>query len=744
MPQPLANTSIEAAPVVGIGASAGGLDALKEFFGAMPADSGMAFVVVQHLDPAHESRMAEILSRSTAMKVVQAEDGMPIEPNTVYTNPAGRTLSVRQGRLALSGSTKGGHVETAIDHFLNSLAEDQGPAAVCIILSGSSGLDGPQGVRAVRAAGGMCMAQEPGTAQFPAMPQAAIDTGLVDYVLQPSDMPAALVDFAQHQEMFAASCEEPASKAAPSDIDAILKLLRTRTNSDYSHYKRTTVFRRIQRRMGLRQIEGTADYVKLLQTDTAELAQLAKDMLIGVSSFFRDAEVFDALRTEIVVPLIAARKDDQPLRAWVAGCATGEEAYSISMLLLEERAAADKSFPVQVFATDVDEHALETARAGTYPLEIANHVSPDRLERFFTVDDRGYHVEKQLRDTVIFSRHNLLADPPFSKLDLISCRNVLIYLELAAQKKVLSVFSFALNTGGCLMLGKSEGVAGMEHLFDPVAKQDRIFRLVKSNRRAAGEFPLYAVGQQVARPARPRTAGDASMLPRANLDALLRHFDASVALMDVEGKILYFHGRTEKFLGHPEGPASLNILDMTGGALSAKLRRAIKSALQQEEPVRLAQVSMPQEGSPLANLTVLRVGEQAEGGSLLAVVFEDALPQRRPPTAHTVAPEDEPLVAQLEAEVKDLRAELRSNVEGYDAATEELKAANEEVMSMNEELQSANEELEASKEELQSVNEELTTVNAQLNDKVGELTDTNNDLANLLKATEIATIFLDA
>ncbi len=736
MTKPRTHASSEQLRVVGIGASAGGLEALKELLGAMPVDSGMAFVIVQHLDPAHESRMAEILSKSTAMSVMLAEDGMAVEPNTVYTNPPGRTLSIRQGQLALGGFTKEAHVEAAIDHFLISLAADQGARAVCIILSGSSGLDGPGGVRAIRAAGGMCMVQEPTTAQFPAMPQAAIDTGLVDYVLKPSRMPVALVDFALHQQGLAAGREEPADAAASSEMDAILKLLRTHANSDYSHYKRTTVLRRIQRRMGLRQISDLAAYVMLLQTDADELAQLAKDMLIGVSSFFRDAKVFETLRSEILAPLIATRKDDLLFRAWVAGCATGEEAYSIAMLLLEEREAAGKTFPLLVFATDIDEQALETARTGTYPLEIAEQVSAERLERFFTADDQGYQVDKHLREAVVFSRHNLLADPPFSKLDLVSCRNVLIYLEPAAQKKVLSVFSFALKTGGWLLLGRSEGIAGLENLFEPFAKQDRIFRLLRSCRRAVGEFPLQAAGQPVAGRHRERAGGDVSILPQANLDALLRHFDASVVLIDAEGTILYFHGRTEKYLGHPKGPASLNILDLTDGTLSAKLRRAIKKALQQDEPIRLAHLNMPRNGSPPTNLTVLAVGDQPGVGRLLAVVFEDAQPHPHPSTTHAVSADDGPLVAQLEAEVKELRTELRSNEEGYDAALEELKVANEEVMSMNEELQSANEELEASKEELQSVN-------AQLNEKVTELTEANNDLANLLTATEIATVFLD-
>ncbi len=729
--------------VIGIGASAGGLNALKDIFDAMPADSGMAFVVVQHLAPDHESRMAEILAKSTAMRVMQAEDGLAVEPNTIYTNPPGRALCIRQNRLVLGDPTLGAHVETAIDHFLDSLAQDQGPRAVCIILSGSSGMDGPRGVRAIRDAGGICLVQDPASAQFPAMPEAIIDAGLADRVLPPADMPESLLEFVQHPQTLAADGDEAPGEDASAQLDAILKLLRTRTSTDYGHYKRMTVLRRIQRRMGLRQIPDMAGYLKLLDTDPAELAQLAKDMLISVSSFFRDPEVFETLEAEVLVPLMADKANDAPLRAWVAGCATGEEAYSIAMLLLEARSAADKACPVQVFATDIDEQALETARAGAYPLEIAHHVSPERLERFFTRRSQDYLVAKHLRDAVTFSRHNLLADPPFSKLDLVSCRNVLIYFQPAAQKKVLSVFSFALNVGGCLLLGNSEGVAGMDNLFDPVSKKDRIYRLTQSNRRAASEFPVYAGAPQAARPQSERPQTDGAELRQANLEAILRHFDAGVVLIDAEGKILHFHGHTEKYLGHSKGLATLNILDMTTGTLSATLRRAIGKATSQAGPVSLAGVPLPGERAAMANLTVTRIAERARGGSLLAVIFEDAQPRRASRPAQDAAEAEEPLVAQLEEEVKGLRAQLRTNAEGYDAASEDLRTANEEVMSMNEELQSANEELEASKEEQQSLNEELTAVNAQLNDKVGELTDTNNDLANLLRATDIATIFLD-
>jgi two-component system CheB/CheR fusion protein len=418
--------------VVGIGASAGGLEALKEFLTAMPADSGMVFVVVQHLEPSHESRMAEILAKNTTMKVVQAADGMPVEPDTVFTNPPGRALSIRDGRFVLDQPAERRHVAAAIDHFLTSLADERGSKAIAIILSGSSGLDGPRGVRAIRAG---VMVQDPSTAQFPAMPQAAIDIALVDYVLPPAQMPAVLVEFAQHPQLLPSDREEPLSESTAGHLEAILKLMRTRTNSDYRHYKPATVLRRIQRRMGLRQVGSMGEYIALLQKDAHEVSLLARDMLIGVSSFFRDADAFEELRTAVIVPLVQSKQDDAPLRVWVPGCATGEEAYSIAMFLLEARSAAGKTGPVQVFATDVDEQALETARSGVYPASIAADVPARRLEAFFTKQGEAYRVEKHLREAVVFSRHNLLADPPFSRLDLVSCRNVLIYIEPAAQKR---------------------------------------------------------------------------------------------------------------------------------------------------------------------------------------------------------------------------------------------------------------------------------------------------------------------
>jgi two-component system CheB/CheR fusion protein len=731
--------------VVGIGASAGGIEALKELFTAMPSDSGMAFVVIQHLEPTHESRMADILGKCTSMKVVQAADGMPVQANRVYANPPGKYLSIKEGRLVLSEPSEQDRIRMPIDFFLTSLAEDQHEGAVCIILSGSSGSDGTRGVRAVRSAGGLCMAQDPQTAQFPAMPQSAIDTGRVDHVLPVTQMPAALVGYAQCAQAPAISPLDTAAVVTSDNLESILKLLRVRTNSDYRHYKRTTIVRRIRRRMGIKQAASMADYLKLLEEDQGELTQLSRDMLIGVSSFFRDPEAFEELWKEAIVPLVDRSDPGSPLRAWVPGCATGEEAYSVAMLLIEAVASTGAPRPVQVFASDVDDRALEVGRAGLYAESIAKVISADRLERFFTRQGQKYQVTKQLREAVVFSRQDLIADPPFSKLDLVSCRNVLIYIEPAVQRKILSLFSFALNTGGYLFLGKSEGIADMGNLFEPVSKQQRIYRLIRPGCRAVAAFPLHTGGRPVGvperRPAPPPAAG--ALVP-ASQEVLLRHFKASIVLVNSQGQILHFYGETERYLGHPKGLASLNVLDMTTGTVSVKLRRALEKALQHDEAVTIPRVPNPRAGTPLANLTVMRVPSAPEADQLLAVIFEDAREPHPPDSAMPVAAGDEPLVAQLEQEVKTLRNELRGDAEEFDAATEQLKAANEEVMSMNEELQSANEELEASKEELQSVNEELNIVNSQLTEKLTELTATNDDLANLLGATEIATVFLDS
>jgi PAS domain S-box-containing protein len=730
--------------IVGIGASAGGLEALKDFFKAVPPDCGMAFVVIQHLEPAHESRMADILAKYTGMNVAQAEDGVPVRADSVYTIPTNTYLSISDGRLRLVEPLERHGMRMAIDFFFCSLAEDKQERAICVILSGS-GSDGTHGLRAVRSAGGMCMAQDPGTAQFRVMPQSAIDTGLVDYILPADRMPLALLDYVRHPRTVSESPTGTADAAESDELDSILKLLQSRTNSDYRSYKRGTVMRRVERRMGLKQVDSLADYLKLLQRDRRETVQLAKDMLIGISSFFRDPEAFEELRALAISPLVHGKGPNAPVRVWVPGCATGEEAYSVAILLLEELEAAGKGNLVQVFASDVDDDALEAVRAGMYPEAIATDISPERLERFFSRKDGYYQVGKLLREAVIVARQNLIADPPFSKMDLISCRNVLIYLQPEAQKKVFSIFSFALNIGGYVYLGKSETIADPRDLFETVSKPRRIYRLVKQNRQA-DDLPVFSkAGMTIGAVANLQPAPpSAAELIVLNQEAVLNHFHAGVVLVEPKGRILHFYGETEKYLGHPKGQASLNVLDLATGTLRIKLRGAIGQALRAKDRVVIPRVSVSRKGSPLANVTVTPVSGRERSEQLLAIIFENAgaAAGRR----HTARPveEDAASVERLEAELKALRDELDSTNQEHESADEELTAANEEVMSMNEELQSTNEELETSKEELQSINEELNTVNNQLNEKVAELTDVNNDLANLFGATEIATIFLDA
>lgn len=718
---------------------------MRDFFAVMPADSGMAFVVVQHLEPTHESLMATILGKYTGMQVVQAEDGMLVQANCVYVNPAGRYISIKAERLVLSEQSGSDRIRMPIDVFLTSLAEEHHEETACIIFSGSSGADGTRGVQAIHAAGGLCMAQDPQTAQFGEMPQSAIDTGVLDFVLPADQLPAALMGFNRYTGSPSARAADSLPACEPDALKSILQLLRGHANIDYRNYKIATVERRIRRRMRIRRSASMNSYCELLHEDPEELEKLSKDMLISVSAFFRDPVAFEELREKVIVPMIAHRPADATLRVWVPGCATGEEAYSIAMLLMEAAESSGTTVQIQVFASDVDEVALGVARAGVYPESISNAVSAERLERFFKKQDGKYRIEKRLRDAVVFSRQDLLTDPPFSRIDLISCRNVLIYIEPAIQRKILALFGFALNPGGHLFLGKSEGISEFADLFEPISKNTRIFRLIGSGRRAVTAFPKLAGRRSGILPEPNRDPPSlAGILRQANQDVLLKHFNACVVLVDANGTALHFFGDTEKYLDHPKGLASLNLLDMTAGIVSVKLRRAMELVLKEGGPVAIPRVPTPREGNPLVNLTVVKASTGTDQGEILGIIFEDADdPNPRSLEVPALA-NDDPLVAQLESEVKALQNELRADAENFDAATEELKAANEEVMSMNEELQSAIEELEASKEELQAVNEELNTVNSQLGEKLAELTAINDDLANLLTATDIATVFLDS
>ena len=733
--------------VAGLVASAGGLDAFKKFFAAMPADSGIAFVLIPHLDPTHESLMVELLTRHTSMPVVEAADGMAVEPNRVYIIPPNKNMTISGGVLRLTGPVERGNWQTSIDLFLRSLADDQQEKAICIILSGT-GSHGTLGLTAIKAAGGMAMVQDPKTANYTPMPDSAIATGLADYVLPVEQMPDALVKYVQHGHVSRGRVVDAVDEDQ-EHLNQVLALLRARTQFDFHYYRKKTLGRRLARRMGLSRFDNVAEYLAHLREHPEEVKRLARDLLVSVTSFFRDPDAFSTLETEVIAPLIQAKDADAPLRVWVPGCATGEEPYSLAMLLLEHQTAAQNSCRLQIFATDVDEHALAVARRGIYPEGIATDVSPKRLARFFTrVNESAWQISKQVRETVTFAAQNLITDAPFSRMDLISCRNILIYLEPEIEKKIITLLHFSLKEGGYLFLGPSETVGRQTHLFEPVSKKWRIYRRIGPARADGLQFPTM---QTEPRHAMPQPARLPHALPKfAELvhQSLLRRFGLACVVINRDYEVLHFAGPTEDYLVQPAGPPTQNLLSLARKPLEPKLRVVIRRAIRENAAQSIKGVIVRHEGDiRRVNIEVEPLDAAKQTAGLLLISFHT---QPNPSgealnDARTRAEKAEPeLVRQLEQELETTRDDLQGTIEEMESANEELKASNEEVMSMNEELQSANEELETSKEELQSLNEELSTVNSQLHDKVTEVESASNDMANLLNATHIATVFLDA
>ncbi|MBI4523060.1 MAG: PAS domain-containing protein [Deltaproteobacteria bacterium] len=726
--------------VVGIGASAGGMDALKEFFAEMPSASGLAFVVIQHLDPAHVSYMAGLLAKCTAMNVVQAEDRIPVEADCVYTIPPGKFLLIRDGILRLTEAVKRDGLRMPIDFFFRSLAQDQGENAIAVLFSGS-GSDGTLGIREVRGAGGVVFVQDPKTAQFDSMIESAIATQAVDYVLPVREIPGAILQYVQRTGTEPAS--RPETITQEGHTGAILDLLVSETKADFRCYRKGTIQRRIQRRMGLNGVQDISDYYRLLCENPGELARLSKDMLIGVTSFFRDPEAFEELHEKVITVLVQEKSSNNLLRAWIPGCATGEEAYSIVILLMEEMARARKTFSLQIFASDLDREALKYAREGIYPESITADLSEERLARFFVKKDGTYQIAKQAREVVTFAEHNVIFNPPFLKMDLISCRNLLIYIEPEIQKKVLNLLAFALNPGGYLFLGKSDTAVEQSDLFEPVSRSARIYR-----RKPSIAVPFVNLPLRSGAPLRPARAEDQHPIKLSDLNqqVLLKHFNASIVLVNENGGIMHFYGPSHKYLAHPYGDANLNLFEMIEKTHSSMLRLAVEKAARENQPVSLQALELSREdASQSVNVTVMPVIEPKSGKRLLAVIFEDARPpdEASPASARETESRDSDLIARLEAENKSLKQEIQATIDGFQTTHEELMAANEEVMAINEELQSTNEELETSKEELQSVNEELVTVNNQLSEKVEEINKINDDLANFLNSSEVVTLFLD-
>jgi two-component system, chemotaxis family, CheB/CheR fusion protein len=731
--------------MVGMGASAGGLEAFTRFFRTMPPDSGMAFVVVQHLDPTHESLTAELLGKHTTMPVRQVAGDTTVESNHVYVIPPNRDLGIGEGVLRLTPPPARRAARMPIDFFFRTLAEDRHERAIGIVLSGS-GTDGTLGLKEIKTVGGMALVQDPRTAQHDGMPRSAIAADAADHVLAVEKMPEMLLKYTQHPYVAVARQAPAVEKGGADDLTGVLALLRTRLHFDFSGYKPGTLVRRVHRRMGLRHVARLPDYLQLLRSDPGEVKALFKDLLIGVTRFFRDPEAWHYLEEKLLPSLLRERDAGAPLRVWVAGCGTGEEAYSLGMLLIEQSQAAQWSGPIQVFASDVDKEALDVARTGIYPESIAADVLPGRLQRFFLKDGIHYRVNKELRETIIFAEQNLIADPPFSKLDLISCRNLLIYLSADVQKRVISLLHFALVEGGHLFLGSAESIGSAEDLFDTVSKRWRIYRRIGPTRydtlvpRTAARGPIPEL---VADPLAPPKAN--RLLTRVQQQLLERYAPAGVVI-NRRYEIQLFVGRTDRYLTQPAGAPTDDLPTRLREGLQTRLRALVRQVITDHEPQTVT-VRMQRNGAwHRVRIAVepLQLSGDTEGLLLVSFADEEAKPGPAPEAASPAVTErDESLVRQLEAELKASREELRGTIEGMEASNEELRAANEEVMSVNEEFQSTNEELETSKEELQSLNEELNTVNAELQSKIDEVERTNNDLDNVLTSTNIATVFLD-
>lgn len=727
--------------VVGMGASAGGIEAFGQFFDAMPADSGAAFVVVLHLDPTRESQMAQVLSAHTTMPVVQIKDQMPILPNHVYVIAPDRDLRVAAEVLHLTmPAEKRGH-RHPVDVLFRSLAADQGERAIAIVLSGT-GSNGTDGLKEVRAAGGLVLVQDPGTAKFDGMPRSAISAGMADHIVAPAAMPAILDRYFRNEYIADPAGGEATETGAQPLIDQILTLLRTRTGHNFANYRRSTIQRRIQRRIGLLNIASVDAYLAELRDDPAEAAVLVKDLLINVTGFFRDAGAWSTLCELVIAPLIAQRESGAAIRAWVPGCSTGEEAYTLAMLIAEQATLAGKSFDVKIFATDAREDNLTVAREGVYPAATITGLDSTRQRRFFDASAATFRVKKDLRATVIFAPQNLLRDPPFSHLDLVTCRNLLIYLEPEAQKGVIALLHFALEQGGVLMLGNTETV-GKHGVFEPLSKKWRIFKRLAVTRLEIVNFPVLRGRQSAVGPESHKLATfPASGISTADLArrALLERFAPASVLIDAASRVVYFHGSTSAFLEQPTGEPSSDLFTMTRGRLEGTLRSAVRKARDDACDVTFDAMLPLAQGESLVTVTVSPVSGQGKG--FILVSFRPATPDDA--RVSQALPESVPHEIILRDELSAVRQELQNTIEHLENANEELKASNEEATSMNEELQSTNEELETSKEEMQSINEELHTVNGQLQNNVRELEDSTNDLNNLLAGTETATLFIDA
>ena len=733
-------------PIVGIGASAGGLEALEQFLGNVPENSGMAYIVVQHLDPTHKGMLPELLQRISKMKVFQVKDRMVVRPNCIYVIPPNKTMSIFKGILHLHKPLLERGQRLPIDFFLLSLAEERKELGVGLILSGM-GSDGSLGIRAIKEKNGIAMVQDPKNAKFDSMPHNAINSVSVDIVAPANELPRRLVEFLKHIPFL--RTDPDIEIKDKSSLEKIVALLHTYTGNDFSLYKKNTVYRRIERRMAIHKIDKIASYVLFLNENPKEIEILFKELLIGVTNFFRDPTVWEKLKETILPAIITKLEPGSILRAWIPGCSTGEEAYSLAIVFKEalEKINPYGGFSLQIFATDLDNEAIEIARKGVFPASIASDVSPERLKRFFLKTDEGYFINTEIREKVVFAHHNIIMHPPFTKIDILSCRNLLIYMEPELQKKLIGLFYFSLNPRGIMLLGSSETLGTQSHLFSSLDLKSKIFkRAVTLLTPDLFEFPTTFSRTKAASIEREISSITTGNIQTLADQLLLQHYSPAGVLVNEHGDIIYISGHTGKYLEPSVGKANMNIFAMLREGLRNEFPVAFQKAKLKKETVVIHNLKVGTNGSAQTlNISIQWISKPEPLMGMLMIIFTDL--HEITNTNLQASKEKKTLInvrqGELEKELKYAREKIQDTLEEMQTSQEELKSANEELQSTNEELQSTNEELMSSKEEMQSLNEELQTLNAELQAKVEDFTRVDNDMKNLLNSTDIATLFLD-
>ena len=734
-------------PIVGIGASAGGLEALEAFLRHVSKCSGIAFIIVQHLDPVYKEMMSELLQHVTEMEVILVKDRMKVKPDCVYMIPPNKDMYILEEILYLIEPTFTHGLRLSIDFFFRSMAEDRRERSIAVILSGM-GTDGTLGMKSIKEKAGLVLVQEPSDSKFASMPKSAINTGIVDIIDKAEVLPEKIMSFLQHTSNLSKLNNHSEEKEG-SPFGKIVSLLREHNGHDFSLYKTNTVFRRVERRMSIQRIENLDSYVQYLENNPQEIEILFKEFLIGVTNFFRDATVWEELKEVVIPKLLSNYPSGKTLRAWTPGCSTGEEAYSLAIIFKEvlEEMNPKAAFSLQIFATDLDRDAINKARQGIYPANIVADVSPNRLKRFFIKEDSSYQICKEIREMIIFAPQNIIMDPPFSKLDFLTCRNLLIYFNAELQKKLIPLFHFSLNAGGILLLGNAETIGEFTDIFTQIGHTSRLYKCVgsvmqtKSIGAPASFFPAISKTEEDPKTQKPIVSTQ-SLIDKI----ILQQYSPATVLVSDKGDIIYINGRTGKYLEPAAGKVNWNIFAMAREGLKYELTAAFYKALKQKSIIKIKNVKI--KGSKeiyVINLTVQYLKEPEALNGMIMIVFSDTdeLPAADATVKTRKATSLNSRIKLLEEELKQTHGELQTTREEMQTSQEEMKAMNEELQSSNEERQSTIEELTTSKEELQSLNEELYTATIKLQSKLEDLSHTEADMKNLLNSTEIATVFLD-